>query len=210
VSLDTYDDLKTAVGDWLDRDDLMQHVDDFIDIAEARHRDEVRFREILVSDTLAFDDGDRTEALPADFAQIKYMRLINPSTGAARRFLWPLVQLTEDAFVEKSSNCEGPPKYFTINNLIEFDTEAEQDYTIDILYYKTMTALASGNQSNELLVRAPDVYLYGALSASAPFLMNDERIATWEGLYREARDRVNLSERTNKLSGPQVARVSGV
>lgn len=210
MSLDTYAGLKAAIADYLDRDDLTDQIDDFIDIAESAHRDEVRFREILERGTLTFSDGDRTVALPADFAAMKYIRLLNPTSGASRRYLPRLTQLSEDELTDLSSNDEGPPKYFAVKEQIEFDCEADQDYTGDILYYKQMTALSDANTSNELLVRAPELYLYGALKNSAPFLLEDERIGTWQNLYGQALDRVNMSAKTDYRSGPQVARVKGV
>ena len=148
MSLDTYANLKAEIAEYLDRDDLTDRIDTFIDIAESAHRDEVRFREILERGTLTFSDGDRTVALPADFAAMKYIRLLNPSTGASRRYLPRLTQMSEDELTEVSTNDECPPKFFAVSEQIEFDSEADQDYTGDILYYKTMTALSDANTSN--------------------------------------------------------------
>jgi len=211
VALDTYDGLKTAIADYLDRDDMVTQIDDFIDLAESAHRDEVRFRERLTRGTLTLTVATRVVTLPADFAIMKYIRLLNPGIGAsAARYLPRLTQLSEDELTGLSTNDAEMPKYFCIHEQIEFDAEADQEYTGDILYYKVMDALSDSVASNELLARAPELYLYGALKASAPFLMNDERIATWVNLYGEALNRVNLTERTNRQSGPQVARVKGV
>ena len=209
MALDTYTGLKTAIADWLDRDDLTGQIDDFIDLAEAAHRDEVRFREIIVRDeTFEFTSGERTADLPADFAIMKYIRLLNTVSGASRRYLPKLTQVTEDELTDMATNRAEMPKYFTVKERIEFDCEADQTYTGDMSYYKTMTPLSDANTSNELLVRAPDLYLFGALKSTAPFLMNDERIQTWSGFYDRALNRLNLSERTNRHSGPQVARVA--
>jgi len=211
VPLDTYANLKVEISEHLDRDDLTDRIDTFIDIAEAAHRDEVRFREILVRSPITLSDGDRTEPLPADFAQVKYIRFENPWTGfQAKKYLPKLVQVTEDELTDMARADTGHPKFFCIEEQIEFEIEADQDYTGELLYYKTMTPLSDSNTSNELLVRAGDLYLYRSLLASAPFLMNDERVQTWGGLYEQALSRVNKSERLNRRSGPQVARVKGV
>lgn len=211
MALDTYANLKVAVADYLDRDDLTDQIDDFIDIAESAHRDEVRFRELLTRSAITLLDGERTEALPADFAQVKYIRLDNPQTTIwNRKYLATLIQLSEHELTEIASLTDGPPKYFCINEQIEFDVAADQDYTGELLYYKTMTPLSDGNPSNELLVREPSLYLFGALKASAPFLMNDERLDTWAKLYEESLNRLNKAEQTDRRSGPQIARVKGV
>lgn len=211
MALDTYDGLKAAIADYLDRDDLVTQVDDFIDLAEAAHRDEVRFREILVRDPITLPINTRTLSLPADFSAMKHIRILNPVTGGSRRYLPNLEQLSESELTELSTNDTQWPRFFFISDLIEFDAETDQEYTGEMLYYKVMTPLSdvNGETSNELLVRAPDLYLYGALKSSAPFLMNDERIATWQSLYQSALARVNTTEKTNRRSGPQISRVQG-
>ena len=42
MALDTYANLKTAIADFLNRDDLTSSIDDFIDLAEAQMNREVR------------------------------------------------------------------------------------------------------------------------------------------------------------------------
>lgn len=210
MALDSYDNLKTAILDHLEQADLSAHVDDFIDIAEARHKREVRIREMLSRATLAIADGDRYVSLPADFLAMKYLRILNPETGSIHRYLPRPRQITEDEMAAKSTNCERAPKYYAIHEQIEFDSEADQAYTGEIFYYTELTALSDANATNDLLDRAPDVYLYAALSASAPFLLNDERIPMWESLYRSARDSLNLSQKQAIKSGPQVPIAAGV
>lgn len=211
MALDTYANLKVAIADYLDRDDLTDQIDDFIDIAESEHKDKVQFRELLTRSSIVIADGDRTEALPADFGSVKYIRLINPQTTTWGMYYLPaLIQLSEHELTAKASLVDGPPQYFCIIDQIEFERAADQDYDGELLYYKTMTALSDSNTSNELLVRAPELYLYGALKAAAPFLMNDERLATWGTMFDERLAMLNRAERTDRRSGPQIARVKGV
>lgn len=210
MALDSYSNLKTAILDHLEQSDLSDQVDDFIDIAEARHKREVRIREMLSRSTLAIADGDRYVNLPSDFLAMKYLRILNPTTGAVNRYLPAPRQITEDEMAGKSTNCERAPKYYAIHAQIEFDSEADQAYTGEIFYYTELDALSDANTTNSLLDRAPDVYLYAALSASAPFLLNDERIPVWESLYEKARDSLNLSQKQAIKSGPQVPIAAGV
>ena len=210
MALDSYSGLKQSIIDHLDRDDLTNFVDDFIDIAEGRHKREIRIREMLSLATLAITDGDRLVDLPTDFIDLKYFRILNPDTSSYRRYLPKLTQLNEHELTGLSTNREQRPQHFAVHEQIEFDSEADQDYTGEVLYYVGLTALSDSNTSNSLLTKAPDVYLYGALAASAPFLLNDERISTWETLYTTARDDLNRYERKSIRTGPQVARAKGV
>ena len=52
-----------------------------------------------------------------------------------------------------------------------------------MLYYAKPAALSDANTSNEFMAVCPDALLYGALIEAEPYLMNDERLATWASLY---------------------------
>ncbi len=104
-------------------------------------------------------------------------------------------------------SAPGTPKYFAVHNFLEFDREPDSAITAEMIYYRRLPRLSVSNQTNELLERAPDAYLYGALLAAEPFLLNDERIETWQNFYLSARDRLKAMDRA--VGGPLVARVQG-
>ena len=110
---------------------------------------------------------------------------------------------------EISTNDERAPCKYTIRDVIEFDSEADRDYSIEFLYYSDLTSLDDTNTSNTVLAFAPDIYLYGSLWASAPVLLHDERIPVWETLYKEGRDELNDQQIVSTRGGPQIARVRG-
>jgi hypothetical protein len=58
---------------------------------------------------------------------------------------------------------------------------------------------------NWLLTAHPDIYLWGTLSASAPYIGNDARLATWQTLYAQAVLAARTIDRQRKVgSGMQV------
>lgn len=200
MALDTYANLKTAITDHLDRSDLSSHVDDFIDLAEARHKREIRIREMLNRDALTVDD--RYVSLPTGYLEAKMIRLLtNPVTVLDHVNLYEMTR--------RRRTGTGKPGLFTIHAQIEFDRDADQSYSGEIIYYKEETALSNSNTSNNILTRAADCYLYAALAASAPFLMNDERVPLWETLYRNARDELNALDRRGSHVGPIRSRIGG-
>lgn len=209
MAIDSYSNLKTAIGDWLERDDLSSHIDDFIDIAESRHKREIRIREMLTDTELTLSEDSRTVSLPSDFLDHKYLRIQTPNSSYFRKYFPDVTQLTLHDLTLESVNVEGCPKFYAIHDEIEFERKADQDYTVELFYYKEVEALSDSNASNEILVRAPDIYLYASLLASAPFLMHDERINTWSQLYTDARDRLNSSQAEAKRGTPLVSRVAG-
>ena len=63
--------------------------------------------------------------------------------------------------------------------------------TLEILYYQQPALLGDDLQTNWLTQYAPDLLLYAALMEATPFLKNDERIQTWQGLYDRASSAIN-------------------
>ena len=49
MALDTYTNLKTAIANFLARDDLTSEIDDFIDLTEAEFNRELRIRAMETS-----------------------------------------------------------------------------------------------------------------------------------------------------------------
>lgn len=207
--MDSYDNLVTAIADWLDRSDLSDRVDTFIDIAEARHAREVRIREMLDTVTLTLKEGETEIELPENFLDFYALRVRVPSATTGRKYIPGVEELTVTQVAELSFLDRSWPRGFTVHEVIEFTNPADRDYEVELLYYTRLPALSKDQQTNALLTKAGDVYLYAALAASAPFLLNDERIQVWEALYADARDGLNRSSRESRRGGPLVARVHG-
>jgi hypothetical protein len=200
MALDTYANLKTAIAGELDRDDLTDKIDDFIDLAEARHKRDIRIRDMISRESLTVNA--RYVDLPAGFLEPIAFRLMTT----------PLTVLTYLSPYEMNrvrQEESGTPTYFTIHDQFEFDVIPSESFTGDFAFYAELTALSDANTSNALLTRAPDVYFYGALLASATHLMHDERLEVWGALYKEARDALTALDRRARVIGPLVSRVAG-
>ena len=63
--------------------------------------------------------------------------------------------------------------------------------TLEILYYEQPRFLGPEFQTNWLTEYAPDTLLYATLLEATPFLKNDERIQTWQGMYDRAAQALN-------------------
>src|SRR4249919_1983898 len=111
MALDTYANLKSAIIDHLDRSDLVGNVDDFIDIAEARHKREILVRQMLARSQAS--TGGRYLPLPTRFVQMKTLRLLTT----------PVTVLTELSLHEMNlerDEVTGKPQFYTIHEEIEF------------------------------------------------------------------------------------------
>ena len=70
MALDTYTNLKTAIANFLARDDLTSEIDDFIDLTEADFNRRLRIR-AMESVNTSFTIDAATESLPTGFLQVK-------------------------------------------------------------------------------------------------------------------------------------------
>ena len=75
MALDSYTNLKTAIANFLARDDLTSEIDDFIDLTEAYFNRRLRIRAMENVDS-SFTIDAETEALPTGFLQVKSFIII--------------------------------------------------------------------------------------------------------------------------------------
>jgi hypothetical protein len=208
MPLSTFDELKQSISDHLDRDDLP--VADFISLAEASNKQEIHLpdgtiippvliREMVVRSQAAFTT--RFLALPDDFMQMQTVKILGDPVK--------IVDEVSQHELNRRQTTSGTPEYFAIHEEIEFNRVPDQELTAELIYWAALTPLSALNSSNALLTRAPNVYLYGALAASAPFLLNDERIQTWGALYITGRRGLAGADRRSRRAGPLVARAHG-
>lgn len=59
-------------------------------------------------------------------------------------------------------------------------------FAAEVTVYQLVPLLDNATQENWLTEYAPQLLLFGTLLQCAPFLQNDERIATWQGFYDRA------------------------
>lgn len=202
MAIATFSDLKTAAADWLNRADLTARIPDFITMAEARMNRDKRLRVIdaIARDTLSV--SSQFTSLPADFGQ-----MVNCEYQGD-----PVVPLTYatpqqmDAY-RQTGSTGNPMHYSVIGNELEVVPVQSSAVTLGLIYYKRIVALSDSATSNWLLTAAPDIYLYATLLQSAPFLKEDERLATWGGLYNEACNDYHASSEADTVAGsPLVVR----
>lgn len=205
----SYTDLTTAVGSWLfGRTDLAAQAPTFVQFAEAKFNRTLFHRKMEQRAQATFDTSSSSPqwlALPPDFQTMRRITLIGGPAGQDPR----LTFLTGTQFDDKSDmfQTSGPPIFFTITgDEMEFLPTPDQNYTIEMIYRQNLPPLAS-NSTNWLLTLAPDVYLYGSLMETAPYLMDDERVPVWGGLRDKGVTELNdLSLEAQYNAGPLVQR----
>jgi hypothetical protein len=209
----SYVTLQTAIGDYLKRDQdtqLTAAFPGFIQLFEAKMNRELFVRQMEARSTTTIDTTTSEPemiSLPTDFQSMRRVRLSSVTGKPALEFRSG-TQMDEFRFT--NSNTTGRPRYFTIFGVeMELGPTPDANYTVEMVYRQNIPPL-SANSTNWLLTLAPDLYLYGALLESAPYLKEDDRIQVWGLGFKTALDELNLLNTTSAFNaGPMVVRTSG-
>ena len=195
MALSTYSELKASIADWLNRDDLTSVIPDLITLCEADLNRRLRVREMIARSTGA--TSTQFTVLPSDFLEARNVQ-INTSPPAVLDYRSPEALDRYRATI--GDNADTPIYYTLIGDTIEVAPTPSSGVTIEIVYYKKFTPLSDANP-NFILQTHPDVYLYGSLLHSAPYLHGDERIGTWAGIYDAKVERMNDADSSSQHSG---------
>lgn len=208
-----YTSLQAAVVEYLARDQdttLIARIPSFIQLAEANFNRQLFVRQ-MEQRSIAVVDMTSSEpefiALPSDFQSMRRVR-ISSVTGKPCLEFKSGAQM--DAYRFATTDVAAQPRYFTVfGNELELVPTPDTAYTIEMVYRQNVPPLASSG-TNWLLTIAPDLYLYGALLESAPYIKEDARIQTWGlGFTAALSDLNNLGLTSTFNAGPMTVQAFG-
>jgi hypothetical protein len=199
MAISTKAELHTAVANWLNRSDLTDRIPEFITLAEASFNRNLRTRDMLVRSTASVTS--QYISIPTDFLEMLNIELT--STSPSRRLIYASSDRADD-FRSQQNDTTGIPIYYTIEGeSIQLTPVPDTSYTLQLNYYKTITALSGLADSayNQLLTSHPDVYLYGTLMQASPYLMDMEKTQIWDGLLARSMQELQSSDEASKYAG---------
>jgi hypothetical protein len=208
-----FSSLQAAVTEYLARDQditLVARIPTFVQLAEAKFNRQLFVRQMEKRATAIVNTSSAEPefiSLPAEFQSMRRVRL-SSVTGKPCLEFKSGTQMDEYRFA--TSDVAAQPRYFTVfGDEIELAPTPDSAYTVEMVYRQVIPSLAS-NDTNWLLALAPDLYLYGALLESAPYIKEDARIQTWGlGFTGALNDLNNLGLTSTFNAGPMTMRVSG-
>lgn len=187
----TYAGMQASIADFLNRTDLSTSIPDFILLAETDLNRSLRVRAMVATTTLTSSTSSFT--LPAD-----YLATVSVKNAQGQ----PLDQIGKDAFDDNAANYGSGagtsyPSSFNISgsSLATYPTFTTAT-TLTFTYFQKIPALVSNTAGNWLSLSSPDAYLYGALSAAAPYLQADERLQVWGSLYSNAVSGIMMADQS--------------
>lgn len=178
MSISTYNELKTAVANWLHEDTLTSIIPDFIAIGEATLNRKLRLLQMEEYATVNTSITTRFGTLPARFLELIDLALYSDG------YPQTLTQTTLAKINERSNTVQALPRFYAVSSSIVFDVISDTVYPCQLRYYKKLDI--ASDSTNFLLTAYPDLYLYSALVASAPYINDDARINTWASMLDNA------------------------
>lgn len=205
MALGTYTELKSAIADYLNRADLTAVIPNFIALAESKFNRELRVRDMLVRSRAT--SANEYVRVPGDFLQHQSLELEGASAAPAMDYIGP-----QEAKVLKAANIQAgaPYRYTVIDGSFEIVPTPNADLDLRLVYYAKIPALSVSNETNWLLTKSPDLYLYSGMLEASPYLKDDERIPLWVSARQQVIDAMNIeSERAMRPSVQLTARKKG-
>ena len=203
MTITNYATLQSVIADYLNRADLTSQIQTFIQFAEADLNTRLRDRQMIVRAEAT--SNQEYVQLPSDWLEALNLQLVGGMS--------PLryITLDESDIVNSTRALTSPTFYSLMNGAIELVPPPAHDVDIEMVYYGKIPALSDANTTNWLLTKAPDVYLYGALTHAAPFLMDDARIQTFGQIYlARVQSLQDESQKSLHSGSPLIARTRRV
>ena len=199
MSITTYSELKTAIADFLNREDLTSVIPTFIALAEAQMQREIRHYRMMKRSEGQIDS--RYSPVPTTWLETIRLHIVgNDSFRLELTSMDDMLQLRE-----QTAGIAGRPTHYAhVGENIEVFPNPDGEYDIELLYYERIPALSDTAPSNWLLEVAPDAYLYGALVQAAPYLQDDARIQVWGSLYGGAVAGINKEAERARFGGSSI------
>ena len=196
-AFDNFDELVSAINDWMDRSDLTAPAPQMIAMAEdeMRIRLEPFFLEVTTSLT---SDSTGFAALPADAKSVK--RVFYDKCSVPQRGVNSVDRMTDDT--------TQPWAYTMEQGGIRLWPAAA--HTVDVLYQPILQRLTSGSPSNNLLDLFPSLYFYGAMTFACAYVKDDERAGMFRRMFDMMIGQVEDYYKKQSQGGPMVARVAFV
>lgn len=211
MALSTFSELKSAVANWLNRDDLTTEIAaDFIKLTEADFNAKLRIRQMEQIDTVTINA--ETVNVPTGFISVRSFYILSGSTKYHLNYITP-----GNLISTKGGSTAAMPRSYTIESdngteSFRFAPQPDTSYTGYLQYYKAFTALSDSNTSNYILASHPGIYLYGSLYHASNFIggIDPNQTQQWLGMYSAAMERCENNDQQDSFGGAPVVQRSDI
>lgn len=198
MSIQTYDELKTAILRWLVRDtdsDASTRVAEWIELFESRARRTLRANmgELRIQNLGVI--GAYT-SLPSDYVSHRSFKLLSGDENVLEYM--PPHEMDEK---HGSTTSANPTHYCVVGNALRLSPAPSATISVEALYY-ALQSLNTVQTTNWLLTAHPDAYLHGSLAEAYKYYQDDnQEDRSWTRSEAILRD-INASSSQFRSSSP--------
>lgn len=198
-----YPTLCATMAEWINRSDLVSAIPDFVRNVELICNRQLRTQHQLSTVQAAVPTNTRYIELPGDFEEAYNVMFVGtPIVQGGNYTPSTIGGAQQNDGVLNNPVPPVSPKGFTFErNYVSFYPAPSAANTLELQYYASIPPLDDYLTINWLLTRYPDIYLYGALAESAPYLNNDDRIQTWAARFSSAFSGAQQASDHRRVSG---------
>lgn len=188
MAIGTYTELQAAVAGRMNRGDLGSAVTEGIAACVGRLNRDLRHPEMVTVNT-SFAASARLTSLPTDYLQMESPPILNYNGVQELEFISGAL----DARIDDRRTSGIPKRYSIRGTKIELSPTPSGAFTLELSYFGAITQFSNGSDTNWLLTKYPDVYLYGSLVHTALLMMDDQRLNYYKPIFEEALSEVAVA-----------------
>jgi hypothetical protein len=117
------------------------------------------------------------------------MRLVNVVGGPSA------AALNVDEYVNKMAESTTPSSetlFYCVESMqLLFYPNLPAGSLVDLRFYELIPYIATGSDTNIFTIKHPDAFLYAAILAATPYVVEDERLPTWNEVYTNIIEGIN-------------------
>lgn len=207
MAIDSYSGLKSAVEDWLLRDDLGDTVEDFIHNAEQALNRDRRVRRIIRQ---TFSVDSESESLPSGFVELEALYHDGPTYHNRIEIVSPdMLSEVKRRRDGGHDDTDGVPTHASIigGDTLRFAPTPDDEYDLQLVWWEGVPHLSDSKQTNWLIDDHSDIYLYASLVESAPYLHDEERLPMWRSELDKRIQDMHVDNERQQYSGSLVKQV---
>jgi hypothetical protein len=177
----TYATLQSAVAGMIHRPNdtnITENVPLFVQLCEADLNDRLLLRDMESDESLTLTQDQNYVALPTGFVSPIAFWLVVDGQRIPLTFCLPQQ-------LPYSTSATQPQFVAVDGSNLRFDCPAGSAYTAYLRMVKKSN-LSVSTTSNALLLKRPDVYLFGTLKQAALFTKDDADVHKWGAMYETA------------------------
>jgi hypothetical protein len=203
-----YGSLQTAIADWIWRvgdPNVVANIPQMIVNFESEFKRAAKVLEMQVG-PLTGTLASPLLPIPADFLELVRLQLTGLPSGTPNQPL-SFVSPARGAFLDATTTASGTPQWYTIigtNFVISPQPWVPVGATYELTYFGfTPLNLAVGGVNN-ILLKHPDLYLYGSLMQAAAYIDDKETVAQWATALDRGMSSLLEGDKKKKAGGPLV------